>query len=103
MKIEWEHFFIIPTLLERTKLSHQIFDAYLSQYESIVIPTAIRRAVKGQEALVMKQSPIEYAPSSVLAADYIKVSKFLWEQIGLSQFVESTSKPLKGQRSLTWF
>lgn len=81
MKLEWRNFFIMPTLLEKTKLSQQIYGAYLNQYGDHVLPSPIRRAVKGQEALLLRQSPLEHSPASPLAADYFEAIKSLWDRI----------------------
>lgn len=81
MKLEWENFILVPTLLEKTKLSSQIYGAYLNKYGDKVTHTAIRRAVKGQEALVLRQSAIEYDPTSPLAQDYYEVTEEIWDRI----------------------
>jgi len=81
MKINWEHFYLIPTLLEKTKLSQQIYAAYLNSHEEIVLSTPIRRAIKGQEAAVLSQSIIELDPSSPLSQDYFDLIKNIWGKI----------------------
>ena len=81
MKLEWRNFFIMPTLLEKTKLSQQIYGAYLNQYGEHVLPSPIRRAIKGQEALLLRQSPLEHSPTSPLATDYFEAIKCLWERV----------------------
>lgn len=81
MKLEWNNFILVPTLLEKTKLSSQIYGAYLNKYGDKVTHTAIRRAVKGQEALVLRQSAIEYDPTSSLAQDYYEVTEEIWDRI----------------------
>lgn len=81
MRLEWNNFIIVPTLLEKTKLSQQIYQVYQDQYGDTVIPSPIRRAVKGQESLVLKQSPIEYDPSSGLAQDYFGATEKIWNMI----------------------
>jgi len=81
MRLEWKNFLLVPTLLERTKLSQQILEAYQQQYGEAIVPTPIRRGVKGQEALVLKQTPIEYDPTSTLAQDYFAACKQIWNRI----------------------
>lgn len=81
MKIEWNKFLLIPTLLEKTKLSQQIYGAYLTQYAKQIIPIPIRRGVKGQEAIFLKQSAIEHDPSSAIAQDYFDLISDLWNRI----------------------
>lgn len=85
MKLEWENFILVPTLLEKTKLSQQIYGAYLNQYGDRVIPNPIRRGVKGQEALVLRQSALEYDPSSPLAQDYFELIQEVWNRITASE------------------
>ncbi len=81
MKLEWDNFILVPTLLEKTKLSSQIYGSYLNSYGDKVTHSAIRRAVKGQEALVLKQSAIEYDPTSSLAQDYFELTQEIWDRI----------------------
>lgn len=81
MKIEWSNFLLIPTLLEKTKLSQQIYGAYLNQYAKQIIPIPIRRGVKGQEAIFLKQSAIEHDSSSSIAQDYFELIIDLWHRL----------------------
>lgn len=85
LSIHWRNFFMVPTLLEKTKLSHQIYGAYLSTYGDLVIPTPIRRAVVGQEAAYLRQSVLEYDPTSTLGGDYFDLIKCIWSRIFESQ------------------
>jgi len=81
MKLDWDNFLLIPTLLEKTKLSQQIYGAYLNQYADKVIPTPLRRGVKGQEAILLKQSAIEHDPTSSLAQDYYELTQEFWNRV----------------------
>ena len=81
MKLEWESFFLIATLLEKTKLSQQIYGAYLNQYAEKMVSIPIRRAVKGQEAVLLRQSAIENDSNSSLAQDYFELTQELWKKI----------------------
>lgn len=81
MKLDWDNFFLVPTLLEKTKLSQQIYGAYLNQYTDKVVPTPIRRGVKGQEAILLRQSAIEHDPTTPLAQDYFELTQELWNRI----------------------
>lgn len=81
LKLEWKHFIQIPTLLEKTNISQQIYAAYLNLYGNRVIPFAIRRSVTGQDARVLKHSVIEQDPSSQLAQDYYDAVRNIWERI----------------------
>lgn len=79
--IDWRNFLMVPTLLEKTKLSQQIYGAYLSTYADSVIPNPIRRAVIGQEATYLRRSVLEYDPNSALASDYFDIVTSIWQRI----------------------
>ncbi|MGK5088064.1 ParA family protein [Bdellovibrionota bacterium FG-2] len=80
-KTEWDHFLVVPTLLEKAKLSQQIYGAYISQLGETLLPNPIRRAVGGQESIVMAKSMLEHDPSSLLAQDYYDLAVALWKRI----------------------
>lgn len=71
---------MFPTLLENTSLSKQIYAQYIAKFPEI-IATPIKTAVKFQEALMMRQSIIEYAPSSSNAQDYYDLICDIWTRI----------------------
>lgn len=81
LKLNWEHFVQVPTLLEKTNISQQIYAAYLNLYGNRVVPFPIRRSVIGQDARVLKHSVIEQDPASPLAQDYYDSIKNIWERI----------------------
>lgn len=81
MKICWDKFIQVPTLLEKNKLSQQIYGAYLQKYPDTTIPFSIRRSVTGQEARVFNRCVIEYEPTSPLAHDYYDVFREIWKRI----------------------
>lgn len=81
MNLQWQNMFLVPTLLEKTKLSQQIYGSYLNQYDKLIIPRPIRRGAIGQEANLLKQSVMETDPSSPLAQDYYELISDLWERI----------------------
>jgi len=81
MKLDWEGAYLVPTLLEKTKLSQQIYGAYLNNYGNKVIPIPIRRSVVGQESRVLRHSAIEHDPTSLLAQDYYELIRDLWKKI----------------------
>ena len=72
MNLSWDEVIMFATLLDRTALSQQIYAKYLSHFHQYILPTPIRTSVKGQEALVYKQTFMEYASSSNLAEDYFE-------------------------------
>lgn len=81
MKLEWSTFYLVPTLLEKTNLSQQIYGVYVSKYGNKVLPIPIRRSVKGQEARVVYKSVVEFEPKSPLAQDYHELTRALWSKI----------------------
>lgn len=91
MKLDWDNFFLVPTLLEKTKLSQQIYGSYLNQYADRVLPTPIRRGIKGQEAILLGQSAMEHDSRTPLAQDYFELSQELWNRILLNGGANGTT------------
>lgn len=83
---------MLPTLLEKSSLSHQIFAKYLSRFASFIIPSAIRKSVKGEEALIHRQTIFEYSPTAPLADDYFDILKTMWSIINEEERVKSNEK-----------
>jgi len=81
MELKWKHFLLIPTLLEKTKLSQQIYGSYLNRFPKTIISAPIRRAAKGQESIVLRQSIFENDPASLLAQDYFELLQLVWNKI----------------------
>ncbi len=81
MNLKWKNFFLVPTLLDNTKLSKQIYGAYLNTYSDKITEASIRRAVKGQESLALGKTILEHDPLCPLAQDYIDLSQEIWAQI----------------------
>jgi len=79
--IQWNDFIMVPTLLEKTKLSSQIYGTYTNTYNKYILPMAIRRAVVGQESSFVKKTAIEHDPKSALAQDYYDVMTAIWARI----------------------
>lgn len=93
MDLKKQNIIMIPTLLDRSALSQQIYAQYLTRFNEYIIPIPIRTSVKAQEALVLEQTILEYAPSSPLAQDYYELITLLWEKItGLKTALQSTKK-----------
>jgi len=90
VRVEWDNYFLVPTFLEKSKISQQIYGAYLNQFPENVLATPIRRTAVGQEALTLRKSAIEYAPTSSLADDYYEAIKSLWGKILASEAVHGT-------------
>ena len=81
MKIDWDTFTLIPTLLEKTKLSQQIYVAYLNRFKDDVLNTPIRRAIVGQESSVLSMSVLEHDPMGNLGQDYYDFITTYWDRI----------------------
>lgn len=79
--VEWRNYIFVPTLLEQTKISQQIYEYYICTYRGHIIPSSLRRAVGGQEASVLRKSIIEHLPNSLLAADYYQLTDAIWRRI----------------------
>jgi chromosome partitioning protein len=82
LKLDWDHFIQVPTLLQKTNVSQQIYAAYLNnQYGNKVVPAYIRRSVTGEDARALQHSVIEHDSKSDLAQDYYDVVKYIWDKI----------------------
>ncbi len=81
MRLNWESFTLVPTLLEKTKLSQQIYGAYLTEYPKDIIAIPIRRSVKGHEAGLLGISVMEHDIQSSLAQDYYELLLELWARV----------------------
>lgn len=81
MGIDEQKLIMFSTMLDRTSLSVQINGQYLSRYADNIIPIPIRRSIKGEEALLHRESIIEYAPTSSLAIDYYKLIVEIWKRV----------------------
>lgn len=81
MDLNWEQFIIIPTLLEKSKLSSQIEAQYRTMYPELITTHSIRRAIKGQESIFHGASIIETDPSSPIANDYFDTISEIWNKI----------------------
>jgi len=81
MELKWSNFIIIPTLLEKSKLSAQIEAQYRTMYPELITTQSIRRAVKGQESVLYNASIIETDPTSSIAGDYFDTISEVWGRI----------------------
>ena len=81
MELSWSNFILIPTKVERTKLSTQIEAQYRTLFPELITASSIRVAAKGQESSLEKLSVIEYDAASQLADDYYGILRDLWNRI----------------------
>ena len=83
MDLVWNSFTLIPTKMERTKLSTQIEAQYRGLFPDLITNTSIRTASIGQESSLEKVSVIEYDAKSPLADDYYALMGDVSQIIGL--------------------
>lgn len=81
MDIEWDNFFLIPTMLDNTKLSKQIYDFYKDQFSNYLLPFPIKRSIVGQESILSGVSVLEYDNSSSLSSCYRSLMTNLWKKV----------------------
>lgn len=90
MKLGNQELIMFSTALERSSLSQQINATYLNRYVDYMIATPIRKSVKWEEALMAKQTILEYAPGSSPAEEYYHLISEEWIKIneGSTAFVD---------------
>lgn len=81
MKLKWDNFVIVPTLLEQNNISKEVYGLYEREFGDMILPFPIRRTVKGQEARIANMSIFEYDSTSDLAKDYYDMVIALWNRI----------------------
>ena len=81
MKLNWSSYTIIPTKLKKTKLSQQIYGAYLTEHPSYCIPRPIRDTVIGDEASLLGLTSIEHNLNSPLAQDNFDAITSLYDRL----------------------
>lgn len=95
MALNWNNFILVPTKVERTKLSTQIEAQYRRSFPDIITSSSIRAAAKGQESSLEKLSSIEYDPRSPLSDDYYSVINDIWKKINPTITKKTTKKKKK--------
>jgi chromosome partitioning protein len=81
MKLTDQELIMFSTALERSSLSQQINATYLNRYVDYMITTPIRKSVKWEEALMSKQTILEYALGSPQAEEYYHLICGEWARI----------------------
>lgn len=81
MKLNKQEIIMFSTALERNSLSQQINATYLSKYPDNMLTVPIRKSVKWEEALMSKQSIIEYSSESQAAIEYYQLIADEWLRI----------------------
>lgn len=92
MELSWDNFILIPTKVERTKLSTQIEAQYRTLFPELITSSSVRVAAKGQESSLEKLSVIEYDAGSHLADDYYEIIKDVWDRINPEKSKHSLKK-----------
>lgn len=95
MELNWSNFILIPTKVERTKLSTQIEAQYRTLFPDLITAGSIRVAAKGQESSLEKLSVIEYDASSQLASDYYGIVDDIWQKITVEKLKKPNKKAIK--------
>lgn len=85
MKLTNQELIMFSTGLERSSLSQQINATYLNRYFNYMITTPIRKSVKWEEALMAKQTILEYALGSPQAEEYYHLISEEWARINGSR------------------
>ncbi|WP_419421637.1 ParA family protein (plasmid) [Legionella sp. D16C41] len=85
MHLTEQQLIMFSTGLERSSLSQQINATYLSRYVDYMISTPIRKSVKWEEALMAKQTILEYALGLPQAEEYYYLISEEWARINGSR------------------
>lgn len=89
MKLNWETFTLIPTLLETTKISQQIYSSYILNFKDYVTTEPIKRNIVGQEASLKMMSVLEHNKFSELGEQYFRTIKEIWGKISPEEGAQS--------------
>ncbi len=81
MNLDNQVIVMFSTFLERSSLSQQINATYLTRYPEYMLTIPMRKSVKWEEALMAKQSILEYAPESIIAEEYRELICEQWLRI----------------------
>ena len=97
MRLSNQNLIMFSTGLERSSLSQQINATYLNRYVDYMIATPIRKSVKWEEALMSKQTILEYAPRSSAAEEYYHLISEEWERINSSPTTKSVDSLMEAE------
>jgi chromosome partitioning protein len=95
MELNWNNFILIPTKLERTRISTQIEATYKTLFSELITSGSIRNAAVGQESSLVQTSAIEYDPKSNLAEDYYDIINDIWGRINSTTTKNKSIKNIK--------
>ena len=95
MKTGPKNHIMFATMLDRPVLSQQIYSSYLTDYIENIINIPIRRSSAFQEAILNKQSILEFSPSSPVGADYYELITELWARVVTNDVANITAQKLQ--------
>ena len=82
MELDWNSFSVVPTKIDKTKLSKQIETQYRVLFDNMVTTATIRYLkAAAEESSMLQQTIIETHNSSTLADDYYSVVPELWQRM----------------------
>lgn len=81
LDVKWKDLIVIPTLLANTAASQKFYASYVNNYPEYITKIPIKQFnAISEEAMLLKQSVLEYKPTSELAEEYKTVIKEIWER-----------------------
>lgn len=81
LNINWKDLIVIPTLLANTAASQKFYASYVNNYPEYITKIPIKQFnAISEEAMLLKQSVLEYKPISELAEEYKTIIKEIWER-----------------------
>jgi chromosome partitioning protein len=83
MNLEYQHVFVPTRFVSSRKLSGEIRSWYLANVENVTF-SVVRESVQGEEAMAMRLSIPEYAPTSPGAAEIRALVSEIWSRMGKS-------------------
>ncbi len=81
LKLEFKHYFVPTRLSPARKLSFEIYQWYIENLQHCS-QTAIRDSIQGEEAVAMRLSLPEFAPTSAAAEEIRAFLKEFWRFVG---------------------
>jgi len=81
LNVNWKDLIVIPTLLANTATSQKFYASYVNNYPEYVTKVPIKQFnAISEEAMLLKQSVLEYKPNSELAEEYRTIIQEIWER-----------------------
>jgi len=82
MELNWNSFSVVPTKIDKTKLSKQIETQYRVLFDNMVTTSSIRYLkAAAEESSMLQQTVVETHNSSPLADDYYGVVPEIWKRM----------------------